>query len=343
MKILKKDLKNGLVVVSPENLDDLWHLDKVIEEGDLVSASTTRKFVADSGKSERKRVNVSIRVESLELDASSERLHLLGTIESGRPEKYVSLGAHHSIDVGFGLSIGIIKQWKKHHLQRLDEAVKASKRPKLVIVALDDEEAEVALVLDSGVRSLASIRSGKSGKQFEGGSKQGDYFSEVLGALKRASAGKVVVAGPGFVKDDFKEFCDEKEPGLSKKILVEGAGSGGSSGVKEVIKRGIVERVASDARLSRETLLVERVLKEIACEGAVSYGLKPVEKAIQCGAVEILLVSEDFFQKNRVKAEKLMVMAGNVRAKSHIINSEEEPGKKLDALGGVAALLRFSI
>lgn len=343
MKILKKNLKEGLVVLVPDNLDDLWHLDKILEKGDLVSASTTRKFVSESGKSERKEVRVTLELESLDFNPSSERLHVLGTITEGRPEKYVSLGAHHSIDVNPGIKLGVKKHWKKHQLDRLEGAVRASKQPKLVIIALDDEEAEIALLLDSGIKRKANIKSGKSGKQYESSSKQGNYLNEVFEALKLVKASKIIVAGPGFTKDDFKDFCAEREPDLAGKILVEGAGSGGESGVREVIKRGVVERVAAESRLSKETLLVEEVLKEIAQDGLVSYGLKEVKQALDCSAVKTLLVSDSLFQKERDKAERLMDKADQARAEAYIINSEEEPGKKLDAIGGVAALLRFKV
>ena len=38
MKILFKDLKHGEIKLVAENLDDIWHLYNVIDEGDLVRA-----------------------------------------------------------------------------------------------------------------------------------------------------------------------------------------------------------------------------------------------------------------------------------------------------------------
>jgi len=43
MKIIKKDLKHGKVVVQIQNLDDLWHLSQIIESTDIVSGKTSRK------------------------------------------------------------------------------------------------------------------------------------------------------------------------------------------------------------------------------------------------------------------------------------------------------------
>ncbi len=343
MKVLKKALKEGLLVVVPSSVDDLWHLDKILEKGDLISASTTRKFVSESGRSERKDMRVVISLESTEFDPHTERLHLLGVIKEGRPEKYVSLGAHQSVDVNPGIKIGVRKHWKKHQLHRIQEAVKSSGKPKLYVLALDDEEACIALLLDSGIKKKALIKSGRSGKQYKTNSKQGDYFTEILEALESMEIHKIVVVGPGFVKDEFKEFSVEHNKALAKKMSVEGAGSGGESGVRDALKLGVIERIAADSKLSQETLLVEDVLTEIARNGLAAYGLKEVEQALDCNAVDKLLLSDTIFQKARNKAEVLMDKAEKARAETHIVNSEEEPGKKLDALGGVAALLRFKV
>ena len=49
MIIEKKDLGEGLVRVRTQTLDDLWHLEKVLEPGDLLTARTLRKAVIKRG------------------------------------------------------------------------------------------------------------------------------------------------------------------------------------------------------------------------------------------------------------------------------------------------------
>ena len=43
MKISYKNLKQGRIRMTAENLDDLWHLSRIIEEGDVVRGKATRK------------------------------------------------------------------------------------------------------------------------------------------------------------------------------------------------------------------------------------------------------------------------------------------------------------
>ena len=42
MKVIFKDLKHGEIKVAPENLDDIWYLYNIIDEGDLVRALSYR-------------------------------------------------------------------------------------------------------------------------------------------------------------------------------------------------------------------------------------------------------------------------------------------------------------
>ena len=42
MKVIFRDLRHGEIKLMPENLDDIWHLYNIIEEGDLVRAVTFR-------------------------------------------------------------------------------------------------------------------------------------------------------------------------------------------------------------------------------------------------------------------------------------------------------------
>ncbi len=45
-------------------------------------------------------------------------------------------------------------RWREHHLERLREAVEASKRAKVMIVVIDDGEADMAVIREYGVEIL---------------------------------------------------------------------------------------------------------------------------------------------------------------------------------------------
>ena len=88
MRIIGRDIPSNSIKVMPETDEDLWHLYNVVELGDSVRASTTRREekAADKIRAERadkKRMTLSVRVEKIEFSEDDLRLKLLGTIESG--------------------------------------------------------------------------------------------------------------------------------------------------------------------------------------------------------------------------------------------------------------------
>ena len=336
MRVTKRALPvMGLV---PETLDDIWHLEKVIEKGDLVTARSERRFKTESGKSERKTIKVKITVEEIEYHRDSRKLRLLGTIVEGHPIDYVAIGMHHTIEVLPGVRLFVQKvRWKKYQLERVKHAVQASKKPRLMIVVMDDEEAELALMRDFGLEKKGTIRSGKSGKAFPP-DKKDDYFDQIASAIQGAE--KVVVAGPGFTKGNFAKWLEGKP--LAKKCVFADIGGTGAPGMQELLKKGVVEKIVKDARAALEASLVEEVMQNIPVEKS-TYGLAQVREALDFGSAEKLLLADSYFSDNRDDAEKLLQKAEQTNCEAHIISTEHEPGERLEHLGGVAATLRFKL
>jgi protein pelota len=73
-----------------------------------------------------------------------------------------------------------------------------------------------------------------------------------------------------------------------------------------------------------------------------AYGKKEVSKAVDTGAVEVLLVLDNELRKDR-EIESLISKTKQTGAEFHVLNSSFEPGQKLDGFGGVAAILRYKI
>lgn len=70
----------------------------------------------------------------------------------------------------------------------------------------------------------------------------------------------------------------------------------------------------------------------------VAYGIADVKKALEFGAVDKLLLSEDF-----EGIDELEDMAEQMKTKVFIISTETKEGVQLRDLGGAAAILRYSI
>lgn len=347
MRILKKNLKGneGEISLVPQTLDDLWHLKYIIEPGDLVFALTKRK--ADSAtdklrpeKSEKKTVRLGILVESLEFHKFSNRLRLHGPIEHG-----MDMGSYHTLNIEEGTDISVIKVWKGDQLERIKEAEAAAKRPKVIIVAVEEGDADIGFVRHYGVELYTHICQ-SSGKGE--GSLREDFFESILEKLKYPLTGEesIVLAGPGFTKDDFLNYVKTREPEIASGIVTEDTSSIGMSGFQEVLRRGAVDRIVEQSRLSREAALMDDLLKEISVDGKAAYGMDEVQKAQDYGAIETLLVADEYLRQDREEEGNIDKFIRNVeysKGKLVVFSTGFEPGQKLDALGGIAAILRFRI
>lgn len=356
MQILHEDPKEGKVKIKAETLDDLWHLYHIIDEGDVVYAKTLRKQSqrADSLRAEKVEVIpvfLGVKAEKINFHKFANQVRVTGPIVYASRED-VPLGKYHTIAIEEGTVVTIRKpRWREHHIGRLREAVEASKRARVMIVVIDDGEADMALVREYGVEILSSIRYNLGGKRYntDREAEEKRFFHDVAKTMEeimsRERVEKAIVAGPGFVKEDFYKFLRENYPGLAKKVVIEDTSVTGRTGIYEVIKRGTVDRVYHENRVAKEVQLVEKVLENIARNnGLVAYGLREVEEAVNYGAVETLLVLDELLKgEMREKIEELMDSVRYSRGEVIIVSSEHEGGEKLKALGGLAALLRFRV
>ncbi|MDK2825573.1 MAG: protein pelota [Methanolobus sp.] len=347
MRVVKRNLKGreGEIKIVPETLDDLWHLKYIIEKGDLIFALTKRKADTSADKLrpekvEKKTVRLGIRVEELEFHKFSNRLRIHGLIEQG-----MDAGHYHTFNVEEGLDLSIIKTWKKDQIERINEAEASSKRPKVVILAIEEGDADIGLVRHYGIELYSHI-SQSSGKRSEGTLRE-VFFQEIIDQLLHAASESeaVVVAGPGFIKDDFMKYLRAKEADFSTRVVTEDTSSIGMSGFQEVLKRGAVDRIMEESRIARESRLMDDLLKEISVDGKVAYGLEEVKMALDYGSIDTLLVADEMLRMERQKGDidSFLQAVEHSQGKIVVFSTIFEPGQKLLALGGIAALLRFKI
>ncbi len=346
MKVIKREPRSGLIVAQAENLDDLWYLSQVISEGDLVKARTTRlvKGKEDNlrgGKGEKKPMNLSVRVEKAEFDNNSNRLRVLGAIEEG-PDDFVSKGSHHTFELDEYSKLDIIKKrWSAHELQYLKDAEKAAKTAKVIICIVGDGEATVALVRDRGLHYI-DTKENLGGKYVEGrDEKKSGFYSKLLMLLedevKKDEIQTVIIGGPAFEKRNFADYAKGK---LNMQVV--DTGNEGKTGIHEILKGGSLDKILGDARIAIESKFIERLLGEISKDGLAAYGPKEVKKAIESGAVEILLVSDKKLRGDK-DIESLIESAKSAGSEFHVLNSRFEPGEKLEGFSGIAAILRYKV
>jgi len=349
MKLLLSQLRNGEVKVTVESNDDLWYLSTIIEPGDFVSGRTFRKMKVGSAEKEavRKPVFIAVNVEKVEFSESSDSLRVLGTITDG-PED-VPRGSHHSFNVEIGSRISIVKKkWFSYQVDRLKEASNAE-IPKILICVFDREESLFALMARSGYKFLTSIK-GDVAKKAVDTKPKGAFFETIIKQLEEYDAryklDRIILASPAFWKDEL--FKVLKNDALRKKIIHATCSSVDEAGINEVLKRDETKEALRLERTSKEIQFVELLLSEISKEGKAVYGFNETKNAAETGAVDVLLVSDFLIKKFRrdnkfEELDHVMHLVDVSKGKVVIINCNNEGGKKLNGIGGIAALLRFKL
>ena len=342
--------------VVPDSPDDLWHLYNVIYTGDEVYAYSSRAIKSDTEGSrpksgERFSAFMGVKVISVGWDKFLGKLRVHGTI-CHAPD-IVPTGAHHTISVALNQPVTIVKkEWPKHLLDRI---IKASESEKpLLIISIDDEGFAIAETKQYGVEIRVEERMRLPGKHEADKRVEATkaYFKRALNSLNQLwvhSRSLIVVIGVGFVKGDFVSYLSEEAKEMSKFIVdVKSVNNGGTSGIYEALRSGLLLKASHQLRIVDETETMEEVMKRLGKgEGTVTYGLDAVENAILMGAVEKLVVADttlrDAEETKRLKLEELMHQVEKRNASVTVVSTEHEAGAKLIALGGIAALLRFQI
>ena len=349
----RQQVEGGLerLTLVPESVDDLWHLAHVIEPGDHVAGDTERRIqrnddqMRDTG-GEREHIWAKLEVENVEFARFANRLRVGGVITDCSRED--QLGNHHTINVEEHDELDVEKHWKPDQRDRIEEAVEATENPEVAIATVEEGQAHIHTVAQYGTEERATI-SGPTGKG-EYARPRAELFDELTAVLERQDVDAIILAGPGFTKQDALEHIEENAPELTDRITTVDTSSVGDRGVHEVLKRGAVEDVQQETRIAEESALIDDLMAGIAEGAEVAYGPEQVAKAADYGAIEHLLVLDERLRAERagdgdwdVDVDHIIEATEQKGGDVTVFSSEFDPGRQLQNLGGIAALLRYRL
>ncbi|WP_049984789.1 mRNA surveillance protein pelota [Halobellus rufus] len=335
----------------PENVDDLWHLSHVLESGDRVSGDTTRRIQRDDDKmrdtgGQREHLFVTIAVEDVEFARFANRLRVGGEIiDCSREDQ---LGHHHTLNVEEHDEITIEKHFKPDQVERIEAAEEAAENADVAIATVEEGEAHIHTVAQYGTEERFSFTA-PTGKG-EYARPRSELFAELGKALARMDVDAIILAGPGFTKQDARDYIAENHAEVADLITVVDTAGVGDRGVHEVLKRGAVDEVQTQTRISKEAELLDDLMEGIATGEKVAYGIEEVAEAADFGAVETLLVVDDRLRQERqgdgdwdVDVNEVIQTVERQGGEVTVFSGEFDPGQQLRNLGGIAALLRYRL
>ncbi|MDE1865580.1 MAG: pelota family protein [Candidatus Micrarchaeota archaeon] len=324
-----------------ETMEDLWSLQRVVFQNDVVRGDSERKFKPEEGgKGEMKKVFITLRLEKSELDKSAVRLRLSGKILDAKPLEYVRLNTYHTINVAPGDVVEVVKEkWPGYVLQVVRSAVSDTKKPRLGLVVVDEEKALPAYLLGYGVEFKNEIYSGLSKRmsQKDFTEQQNKYYEKVLSIVGSMNVDTVVIAGPGFAKDDIKKYGEDKGimQKMGKRLVLSQASNSERSGVYELIRSDAVAKLLERERIRTEFLLMEKFLSGLS-SGSSKYGIENVKRQLEDGLADTVLVNDSFI--GRPDVQETLSEAERMKVRIEVFNSGDEVGTQLHSFSDIAAI-----
>ncbi|EEQ86585.1 hypothetical protein RJZ56_006601 [Blastomyces dermatitidis] len=170
----------------------------------------------------------------------------------------------------------------------------------------------------------------------------------------------ILLASPGFTAAGFQKHiqsaANTSAPGLKgllQNIVVVHSSSGHMHSLAEVLQSPSVQTLLSNTKYAKETSLMDRFFSELRKEtNKATYGPREVESAVEQGAVGrgggVLIISNRLFRaQNVAERHRWVSLVDKVRdiegGEVRVLSSDHESGRRLDGLGGIAALLTFPI
>ncbi|KAK4224489.1 protein pelota [Podospora fimiseda] len=363
----------GLMITDSE---DMWHCHNLVQVGDVVKAPTVRKtqIVSDTGTVSSKfyHINLAIKVISTFFDPLVSELRIAGQVLN--ENDYVAVGQHHTITLKYGkdntqptFMLHKPQGWDSVAVQMLREALSDEKPDAMVAVVMQEGLANICLITKARTLIKQRIESSVSkkrstSKEIDSGLKS--FFDKTLTALLTAidwsSPRTLLLASPGFVAQNFRSFikdradrtADKSLQKLAKDAVVVHTSTGHVHSLNEVLKSPEVQKTMSNTKYTSETAMMDRFYEKFRRDdGRAWYGVKPVTKAILEGAVGrgggVLFVNNSLFRSMDIaERKKYVALVDKVKedgGEALVLSSDHESGQRLDALGGIAAILTYPL
>ena len=360
MKINKRDLKHNVLLITPENLTDLYILSQLISTNDQVYGFTTRrvrtpgKEAREGDKGERVKVYLGIQVLEVDFQDSSvdQRLRVKGKIISG-PEDIVSLNSSHTINIFPGKDFSLQKvEWLDFHFKLLKKSEEAN-RPLIGIIAIEPGLFSIAIINNFKIHVHIQERDTFPAKQSQAkirSAGDSNFFKKILNLVKNYFSDDtikhIVIAGPGTYKSKFVSFLREEWRNNNKIFLLEDLSS--AFEIQELTNRQTLQKLAGQYQILEESAILSEFEKRLGQNfDKICYGIDQSLQSAEQGALEVLLLVDVLIRseksEEKEKINQLLDLIDKTRVKFFIVETKSDNGKIIQNFGGVVGLLRYVV
>jgi protein pelota len=372
MKLLKRSISvkdgDGYLLVRPDTPEDLWHLYNLCQVGDELRCSTFRKVTKGSStgstSSQKKRTMLTIRLQHLDFDGESLELRMSGI--TTQESDVCKLGSHHTLTLELHQNLRIAKDcWDQMYLDIIEDAIHPERQAQVAAMVMQATGlAHLCLVTGALTITKARIdvnipkkRTGYTSQQTKANTKFLEaMYQAILRHVDFSQIKCVVLASPGFVKDDFYQYLLQESVRRDDRVLIEHkskfvlchASSGHKHALEEVFANPQILHQLTETKVAREVQVLQQFMRMLDTQpDRAVYGIRHVQQAQEQLAIDQLLLTDELFRNANVPTRRLYVtLVEQVRANGgqvHVFSSMHVSGQQLQQVSGVAAILRFPI
>lgn len=368
-----EDMWHAFNLIRPTDLLTAKALRRVTDK----SAST------GSTRSENVQLNLKIRVKSLDFDAQAGQLHVSGQIAAETKYTKIGQFHTLDLELQRNFTLEKDAQdgegWDSVAREQLAEATDQTRGTEAVAVVMHEGLANICFVtqfqtvLRQRIEHTVPRKRAGAGRSADHDKGLQKFFNVVLDTLMRqlttllenkpGATFPILLASPGFTAAGFLKHINEVATSKSDKLLqdlvkrkaflIVHTSSGHLHSLNEVLKSPEVLVNMKDTKYAKETELMDKFFELLRKDdGRAWYGPQEVDRAVEKGAVGrgggTLLISHSLFRSQDIATRRRWVRlvdrvrdveGGDVR----ILSSDHESGRRLEGLGGVAAILTFPI
>ncbi len=223
------------------------------------------------------------------------------------------------------------------------------------LVVIDRREATIGLLAGKKIKILQKRSSYVPGKTEKGGQSAArfarireniakEFYRKVADIVKKEffkmeNLQGILLGGPGPTKEEFLKEGNLATALQDKIIAVKDLGYADEHGIELLVEAS--GDVLAEQEITHEKKIMEKFFNMLGKEkDKTAYKQEPVEKALNYGAVDTLLLSKKL---KKVDIKKFEKKAAETDVKVELISVDTEEGVQFWNLGGVGAMLRFAI
>ena len=222
------------------------------------------------------------------------------------------------------------------------------------LVVIDRREATLGLLEGKNIKVLQHLTSGVPGKTEKGGQSAARYariregmakefYRRVADLMKKlyfdlSKLKGIIIGGPVPTKEDFLKEGQLVTKLKEMVIGMKDIGNTDASGLNDLVEAS--QDLLAEQEIIHEKKLLEKFFESLGKGEKGVYKKNDVQKALDIGAVDTLIMSKKL---PKTEMKELIEKAKNIAAKIEIVSEETDEGKQFKNLGGIGALLRFTV